>query len=140
MTPSGFFMNQTFISSPYSEEIPHQGVGVEKWGRSWTRRYHYYYQWIPLFLSCYIGLFYFPRFVWKIWEGKRMKGLCDGFDRNVSFFLFHKFHIAYSTVSFCRVALWFLVLPILIFVYLRNKSKLLITKLVQLLKSLFGVL
>ncbi|CAL4122854.1 unnamed protein product [Meganyctiphanes norvegica] len=40
-------------------------------------RYHNYYKWIPLFLFMQAVTFYFPRFLWKIWEGGKVKGLTD---------------------------------------------------------------
>ena len=59
------------------------GVGVELINRTWTRIYHYYYQWVPIVLTCYLGLFYLPRWIWKMMEGGRMKGLCDGLNSKV---------------------------------------------------------
>ena len=35
-----------------------------------------YYQWIILVLLLQAIVFYFPSFLWKIWEGQRLKQLC----------------------------------------------------------------
>lgn len=53
-----------------------EGVGPEKEGVT-ERVYLRYYQWIILILLLQALVFYFPSFLWKVWEGQRMKQLCS---------------------------------------------------------------
>lgn len=39
-------------------------------------QYHTYYQWVCFVLFVQAALFYVPRYVWKAWEGDRMRTLC----------------------------------------------------------------
>ncbi|XP_037731466.1 innexin inx4-like [Drosophila subpulchrella] len=45
------------------------------------RRYIIYYQWVVLVLLLESFVFYLPAFLWKIWEGGRLKHLCDDFHK-----------------------------------------------------------
>lgn len=52
-----------------------EGVGPEI--RGVTRRmYLRYYQWVFMILLFQSLLFYFPSYLWKVWEGQRMEQLC----------------------------------------------------------------
>jgi len=59
-------------------EIPHPGVAPPAHEE---RKYHKYYQWVCLTLFFQAALFYIPRYLWKIWEGGRLKMLVQ--DMNV---------------------------------------------------------
>lgn len=54
--------------------MPHPGVaGIA--GLSEKSKYHKYYQWVCFVLFFQAMLFYIPRYLWKTWEGGRMKML-----------------------------------------------------------------
>lgn len=46
--------------------------GVDKTAPGDKRVYHAYYQWVCFVLFLQAGMFYFPRWLWKSWEGGRM--------------------------------------------------------------------
>ncbi|KAH8379395.1 hypothetical protein KR009_004635 [Drosophila setifemur] len=48
-----------------------------------NRRYIRYYQWVVLVLLLESFIFYLPAFLWKIWEGGRLKHLCADFHHAV---------------------------------------------------------
>ncbi|KAH8342495.1 hypothetical protein KR059_009876 [Drosophila kikkawai] len=48
-----------------------------------NRRYIRYYQWVVLVLLLESFIFYLPAFLWKIWEGGRLKHLCADFHQAV---------------------------------------------------------
>ncbi|EDW00015.1 innexin inx6 [Drosophila grimshawi] len=52
-----------------------EGVGPETRGVT-KRMYLRYYQWIFMILLFQSLLFYFPSYLWKVWEGQRMEQLC----------------------------------------------------------------
>ncbi|CAG0923005.1 unnamed protein product [Notodromas monacha] len=52
--------------------VPHPGVGPE--GED-EKKYHKYYQWVCFFLFFQAILFYVPRYLWKTWEGGKIKML-----------------------------------------------------------------
>ncbi|XP_039498287.1 innexin inx6 [Drosophila santomea] len=52
-----------------------EGVGPETRGVT-KRMYLRYYQWVFMILLFQSLLFYFPSFLWKVWEGQRMEQLC----------------------------------------------------------------
>ncbi|KAH8387602.1 hypothetical protein KR093_008120, partial [Drosophila rubida] len=52
-----------------------EGVGPETRGVT-KRLYLRYYQWVFMILLFQSLLFYFPSYLWKVWEGQRMKQLC----------------------------------------------------------------
>ncbi|XP_030378812.1 innexin inx6 [Scaptodrosophila lebanonensis] len=53
-----------------------EGVGPEKRGVT-KRLYLRYYQWVFMILLFQSMLFYFPSYLWKVWEGQRMEQLCS---------------------------------------------------------------
>ncbi|XP_045615509.2 innexin inx2 [Procambarus clarkii] len=66
------------------EEVAHPGVANRKAstlndhhhdGEEFAVRHHKYYQWVVLFLFLQAGMFYVPRYMWKSWEGGRVRGL-----------------------------------------------------------------
>ncbi|EDV44602.1 uncharacterized protein Dana_GF20443 [Drosophila ananassae] len=52
-----------------------EGVGPETRGVT-KRMYLRYYQWVFMILLFQSLLFYFPSYLWKVWEGQRMEQLC----------------------------------------------------------------
>lgn len=54
-------------------EVPQPGIDKSVPGED--RIYHQYYQWVCFVLFLQAAMFYVPRYVWKIWEGGRMKAL-----------------------------------------------------------------
>lgn len=58
------------------EDIPYPGV--EKFKKGEDRVYHKYYQWVCFVLFLQAVLFYLPRYMWKMWEGGRLKNLVLG--------------------------------------------------------------
>uniref|UniRef100_A0A0P4W675 Innexin n=1 Tax=Scylla olivacea TaxID=85551 RepID=A0A0P4W675_SCYOL len=54
-------------------ETAHPGIG--KSTSNDEKRYHRYYQWVTLFVYLQALLFYVPRFIWKNWEGGKVKML-----------------------------------------------------------------
>jgi len=58
------------------ELVPHYGVDSSKPGQ--PRVYQKYYQWVCFVLFLQAILFYTPRYLWKLWEGGRLRSLvCD---------------------------------------------------------------
>ncbi|KAK4311262.1 hypothetical protein Pmani_011948 [Petrolisthes manimaculis] len=58
-------------------EVPHPGVSNPRDGPDdqYEIRHHKYYQWVTLFLYLQAIMFYVPRYLWKIWEGGKVKML-----------------------------------------------------------------
>lgn len=54
-------------------DVPHPGVGVPTPDEE--VKYHKYYQWVCFFLFFQAILFYVPRYLWKTWEGGKIKML-----------------------------------------------------------------
>ncbi|CAG0893462.1 unnamed protein product [Cyprideis torosa] len=54
-------------------DVPHPGVGVPY--PEEEIKYHKYYQWMCFFLFFQAILFYVPRYLWKTWEGGKVKML-----------------------------------------------------------------
>ncbi|XP_018802283.1 PREDICTED: innexin inx5 [Bactrocera latifrons] len=63
---------QTGEASPYIAE----GLIPEVYGVT-ERVYLRYYQWVIMLLLLQSVFFYFPSFLWKMWEGQRLKQLCS---------------------------------------------------------------
>ncbi|XP_071516475.1 innexin inx2-like [Panulirus ornatus] len=65
------------------EEVAHPGVAhnnsvnPEDGKEPLEVRHHKYYQWVSLFLFLQAGMFYLPRYIWKSWEGGRVRSLVD---------------------------------------------------------------
>lgn len=55
------------------EEVPYPGV--DKYIKGEKRTYHAYYQWVCFVLFFQAILFYIPRYLWKIWENRRVQML-----------------------------------------------------------------
>ena len=55
------------------KEIPHPGIDKHTPGQ--PRVYHKYYQWVCFVLFLQAGMFYIPRYLWKLWEGGRLRSL-----------------------------------------------------------------
>lgn len=54
-------------------EVPHPGI--DKYTPGEKRVYHKYYQWVCFVLFLQAVMFYIPRYLWKMWEGRRLKSL-----------------------------------------------------------------
>ncbi|XP_071516477.1 innexin inx2-like isoform X2 [Panulirus ornatus] len=65
------------------EEVAHPGVAnyiaplVDDESHQYVIRHHKYYQWVALVLFLQSCMFYVPRYIWKCWEGGRVKGLVN---------------------------------------------------------------
>lgn len=55
------------------KEIPHPGI--DKWTPGQPRVFHKYYQWVCFVLFLQAAMFYVPRYLWKLWEGGRLRSL-----------------------------------------------------------------
>lgn len=55
--------------------VPHPGVASANQMNGEEVKYHKYYQWVTLFLYFQAILFYIPRYLWKVWEGGKVKML-----------------------------------------------------------------
>jgi len=60
-------------SSETVGEVPHPGVIASSPNQE--KKYHKYYQWVCFTLFFQAVLFYIPRYLWKIWDGGRIKML-----------------------------------------------------------------
>jgi hypothetical protein len=60
------------VTGQIGSEVPHPGVHT---GYGEEVRYHKYYQWVCFFLFFQAMLFYIPRYLWKTWEGGKIKML-----------------------------------------------------------------
>ena len=58
------------------EEVPHPGVAPGAGDGDYV--YHRYYQWVCYVLFLQAGLFYVPRYLWKLVEAGRMNMLVAG--------------------------------------------------------------
>ncbi|GFQ75277.1 innexin inx2 [Trichonephila clavata] len=57
-------------------EVPHPGI--DKYTPGEKRRYHSYYQWVCFVLFLQAILFYMPRYMWKFFDGGKVKTLVMG--------------------------------------------------------------
>lgn len=62
------------IPNKFGDGIPHPGVTSFN-PQTDQVKHHKYYQWTSLFLLGQAILFYIPHYLWKIWEGNRLKAL-----------------------------------------------------------------
>lgn len=62
----------SLLDGKIGKDFAHTGVGKSNQG---DRDYHKYYQWVTLFVFFQALLFYVPRYIWKIWEGGKVKML-----------------------------------------------------------------
>lgn len=61
------------VNKKVGVEVPHPGV--DKYTPGERRVYHKYYQWVCFVLFIQAILFYVPRYLWKLWEGGRVRSL-----------------------------------------------------------------
>lgn len=54
-------------------QVPHPGV--DKYSPGEERTYHKYYQWVCFVLFFQAVMFYIPRYLWKMWEGQKLRSL-----------------------------------------------------------------
>lgn len=59
-------------------EVPHPGI--DKYTPGEKRVYHKYYQWVCFVLFFQAVMFYVPRYLWKIWEGRKLESLVIDLD------------------------------------------------------------
>lgn len=57
-------------------EVPHPGI--DKYVPGEPKKYHSYYQWVCFVLFLQAIFFYVPRYLWKVWEGGKIKTLVLG--------------------------------------------------------------
>ncbi|GFS48533.1 innexin inx2 [Nephila pilipes] len=57
-------------------DVPHPGI--DKYTPGEKRRYHSYYQWVCFVLFLQAILFYMPRYMWKFFDGGKVKTLVMG--------------------------------------------------------------
>jgi hypothetical protein len=69
---STFTLPHAFNKSVGSQ-IAHPGI--DKYTPGMPRVYHKYYQWVCFVLFLQAAMFYIPRYLWKLWEGGRLKSL-----------------------------------------------------------------
>lgn len=62
-----------YLDGKVGEDVVHPGVGGAS--KPHERKYHNYYQWVTLFIFFQALLFYMPRYLWKAFEGGKMKML-----------------------------------------------------------------
>ncbi|CAM1299206.1 Inx2 (predicted) [Pycnogonum litorale] len=62
-------------------EVAHPGV--DKTNSDDEKVYHAYYQWVTIALFLQAVLFYIPHYLWKSWEGQKMRALVLGLDNPV---------------------------------------------------------
>jgi len=60
------------VAAVVGVEVPHPGVHT---GFDEDKKYHKYYQWVCFFLFFQAAFFYIPRYLWKTWEGGKLKML-----------------------------------------------------------------
>ncbi|XP_045771795.1 innexin inx2-like [Maniola jurtina] len=58
------------------KNMAYVGVGPDE-GIQAEQIKHSYYQWVCFVLLAQAAMFYTPRYLWKMWEGGRLKGLAD---------------------------------------------------------------
>jgi len=68
------------VDGKIGSEVAHAGVAPPA-GDGSGRKYHKYYQWVCFTLFFQAILFYVPRYLWKAWEGGKLKMLVQ--DMNV---------------------------------------------------------
>ncbi|XP_042891032.1 innexin inx2-like [Penaeus japonicus] len=65
-------------------EVAHPGVAsLGQAEEQYVVRHHKYYQWVTLFLFLQAIMFYMPRYLWKCWEGGRVKALVENLNTPV---------------------------------------------------------
>ena len=62
-------------------EVPHPGI--DKYTPGERRVYHKYYQWVCFVLFLQAIMFYFPRYLWKMWEGGRIRSIMVGLEQPI---------------------------------------------------------
>ncbi|XP_022251566.1 innexin shaking-B-like, partial [Limulus polyphemus] len=65
------------------KEIPYPGVDIGYFpddSHTPKFKYHKYYQWVCFMLFFQAALFYFPKWLWKLWEGGRIQALVMDLD------------------------------------------------------------
>ncbi|XP_031636050.1 innexin inx7 [Contarinia nasturtii] len=65
--------NETMLAGGW---LPHPGIGDI--GPREKLKHHAYYQWVPFFLFAQAIFFFLPHFLWRLWEGGRIKALVEG--------------------------------------------------------------
>ncbi|XP_076062709.1 innexin 2 [Oratosquilla oratoria] len=64
------------LTGEVGKDIPHPGISnPQSPDKSMEVKHHKYYQWVTLFLYLQAIMFYIPRYLWKTWEGGKIKML-----------------------------------------------------------------
>jgi len=67
------FTIPAYMNAKVGEKVPHPGIAND--GGDHEVKYHKYYQWVTLVLYFQAICFYIPRYLWKMWEGGKVKML-----------------------------------------------------------------
>ncbi|GAB6026226.1 hypothetical protein CHUAL_012433 [Chamberlinius hualienensis] len=70
---SSTFSIPTAFNKQVGRDVPYPGI--DKHRPNEQRVYHQYYQWVCFVLFLQAMMFYIPHYLWKIWEGGRLKAL-----------------------------------------------------------------
>lgn len=77
----GTFSLPTAWHKKIGDEIPYPGV--DKYTPGEKRIYHAYYQWVCFVLFLQGMMFYIPRYLWKMWEGGRIRAIILGLNNPI---------------------------------------------------------
>lgn len=69
------------LGKSVGDDVPHPGI--DKYTPGEKRVYHKYYQWVCFALFLQGILFYVPRYIWKSWEGGRIRSLIQSLNNPV---------------------------------------------------------
>ncbi|CAH2231976.1 jg4037 [Pararge aegeria aegeria] len=72
----GTYTLKSSLAGIEGKHIAYRGVGPDK-GIQAEQIKHTYYQWVCFVLLGQAAMFYTPRYLWKIWEGGRLKALAS---------------------------------------------------------------
>ncbi|XP_039753949.1 innexin inx2-like [Pararge aegeria] len=75
----GTYTLKSSLAGIEGKHIAYRGVGPDK-GIQAEQIKHTYYQWVCFVLLGQAAMFYTPRYLWKIWEGGRLKALASELD------------------------------------------------------------
>lgn len=86
--PSNIMDQYCWISTTFTLPSVQTGVGIDipfpgidtSSHHPHEKTYHQYYQWVCFVLFLQAVMFYFPHYLWKMWEGGRIKSLSSGLE------------------------------------------------------------
>ncbi|CAG0899696.1 unnamed protein product [Cyprideis torosa] len=85
---SSTFSVPKYWNGPIGTDVAYPGLGNQYEDDENAPVYHAYYQWVPFMLFFQALLFYTPHYIWRVWDGGRMKVICQGLN-SVSMLLKH---------------------------------------------------